>query len=147
MKLRHVHQWTFDKLIRAISIICLGVVLVLVLVLKDSLRTYFKSLSLGVRSRDELLRRIVRAKLSCAELSTLNCPRQIVRAELTCAKLSAPNCPHRIVLRRIVRTPSTCSTSERVVRLPGRSRSVTSLGMLDLRDAFNAFNVADFRCN
>src|SRR6218665_3981737 len=36
----------------AISIICLAVVLVLVLVLKDSLRTYFKSLSwsLGVRS-------------------------------------------------------------------------------------------------
>ena len=38
----------FDKLICAISIICLAVVLVLVL--KDSLRTYFKSLSLGVRS-------------------------------------------------------------------------------------------------
>ena len=36
----------------AISIICLAVVLVLVLVLKDSLRTYFKSLSwsLGARS-------------------------------------------------------------------------------------------------
>ena len=48
MKLRHVHHWTFDKLICAISIICLAVVLVL----KDSLRTYFKSLSLslGVRS-------------------------------------------------------------------------------------------------
>src|SRR6218665_3850256 len=42
----------FDKLICAISIICLAVVLVLVLALKDSLRTYFKSLSLslGVRS-------------------------------------------------------------------------------------------------
>src|SRR6218665_3759129 len=44
----------FDKLICAISIICLAVDLVLVLVLKDSLRTYFKSLplswSLGVRS-------------------------------------------------------------------------------------------------
>src|SRR6218665_172079 len=44
----------FDKLICAISIICLAVVLVLVLVLKDSLRTYFKSLplswSLRVRS-------------------------------------------------------------------------------------------------
>src|SRR6218665_2999014 len=44
----------FDKLICAISIICLAVVFVLVLVLKDSLRTYFKSLSLswslGVRS-------------------------------------------------------------------------------------------------
>src|SRR6218665_1077433 len=42
----------FDKLICAISIICLAVVLVLVIVLKDSLRTYFKSLSwfLGVRS-------------------------------------------------------------------------------------------------
>src|SRR6218665_3347559 len=42
----------FDKLICAISIICLAVVLVLVLVIKDSLRTYFKSLSwfLGVRS-------------------------------------------------------------------------------------------------
>src|SRR6218665_2591825 len=44
----------FDKLICAISTICLAVVLVLVLVLKDSLRTYFKSLSLfwslGVRS-------------------------------------------------------------------------------------------------
>src|SRR6218665_812194 len=38
----------------AISIICLAVVLVLVLVLKDSLRTYFKSLSLGVRSRRSL---------------------------------------------------------------------------------------------
>ena len=52
MKLRHVHHWTFDKLICAIIIICLAVVLVLVLVLKDSLRTYFKSLSwsLGVRS-------------------------------------------------------------------------------------------------
>src|SRR6218665_4039137 len=37
----------FDKLICAISIICLPVVLVLVLVLKDSLRTYFKSLSLS----------------------------------------------------------------------------------------------------
>ena len=48
MKLRHVHHWTFDKLICAISIICLAVVLVLVL--EDSLRTYFKSLSLGVRS-------------------------------------------------------------------------------------------------
>ena len=51
---RHVHHWTFDKLICAISIICLAVVLVLVLVLKDSLRTYFKSLSwswsLGVMS-------------------------------------------------------------------------------------------------
>src|SRR6218665_596264 len=46
MKLRHVHHLTFDKLICAISIICLAVVLVLVLVLKDSLRTYFKSLSL-----------------------------------------------------------------------------------------------------
>src|SRR6218665_1506602 len=34
-------------LICAISIICLAVVLVLVLVLKDSLRTYFKSLSLS----------------------------------------------------------------------------------------------------
>src|SRR6218665_1930866 len=54
MKLRHVHHLTFDKLICAISIICLAVVLVFVLVLKDSLRTYFKSLSLswslGVRS-------------------------------------------------------------------------------------------------
>src|SRR6218665_1806227 len=42
----------FDNLICAISIICLAVVLVVVLVLKDSLRTYFKSLSwsLGVRS-------------------------------------------------------------------------------------------------
>jgi len=54
MKLMHVHHWTFDKLICAISIICLAVVLVLVLVLKDSLGTYFKSLSLswslGVRS-------------------------------------------------------------------------------------------------
>src|SRR6218665_2977000 len=44
----------FDKLICVISIICLAMVLVLVLVLKDSLRTYFKSLSLswslGVRS-------------------------------------------------------------------------------------------------
>src|SRR6218665_3258594 len=44
----------FDKLICAISIICLAVVFVLVLVLKDSLSTYFKSLSLswslGVRS-------------------------------------------------------------------------------------------------
>src|SRR6218665_2344488 len=41
----------FDKLICAISIICLPVVLVLVLVLKNSLRTYFKSLSwsLGVK--------------------------------------------------------------------------------------------------
>src|SRR6218665_1940027 len=37
----------FDKLICAISIICLDVVLVLVLLLKDSLRTYFKSLSLS----------------------------------------------------------------------------------------------------
>src|SRR6218665_1668640 len=69
MKLRHVHNLTFDKLICAISIICLAVVLVLVLVLvlKDSLRTYFKSLSLfwslgsgpcpcpwGVRSRRSL---------------------------------------------------------------------------------------------
>src|SRR6218665_1219163 len=69
MKLRHVHHRTFDKLIIlcAISIICLAVVLVLVLVLKDSLRTYFKSLflswslgvmslslSLGVRSRRSL---------------------------------------------------------------------------------------------
>ena len=35
MKLRHVHHFTFDKLICAISIICLAVVLVLVLVLKD----------------------------------------------------------------------------------------------------------------
>src|SRR6218665_2739972 len=43
MKLRHVHH--FDKLICAISIIYLAVVLVLALVLKDSLRTYFKSLS------------------------------------------------------------------------------------------------------
>src|SRR6218665_1074315 len=54
MKHRHVHHRTFDKLICAISIICLAVVLVLVLVIKDSLRTYFKSLSLswslGVRS-------------------------------------------------------------------------------------------------
>src|SRR6218665_260570 len=54
MKLKHVHHWTFDKLICAISIICLAVVLVLVLVLKDFLRTYFKPLSLssslGVRS-------------------------------------------------------------------------------------------------
>src|SRR6218665_402191 len=54
MKRKHVHHLTFDKLICAISIICLAVVLVLVLVLKDSLRTYFKSLSLpwslGVRS-------------------------------------------------------------------------------------------------
>src|SRR6218665_2996195 len=67
MKLKHVHHWTFDKLICAISIICLAVVLVLVLVLKDFLRTYFKSLSLswslgsgpcpcpwGVRSRRSL---------------------------------------------------------------------------------------------
>src|SRR6218665_232218 len=65
MKLRHVHHRTFDKLIIlcAISVICLAVVLVLVLVLKDSLRTYFKSLfwswgvrslSLGVRSRRSL---------------------------------------------------------------------------------------------
>jgi len=38
----------------AISIICLAVVLVLLLVLKDSLRAYFKSLSLGVRSRRNL---------------------------------------------------------------------------------------------
>ena len=45
MKLRHVHHWTFDKLICAISIICLAVVLVIVL--KDSLRIYFKSLSLS----------------------------------------------------------------------------------------------------
>ena len=50
MKLRHVHHWTFDKLICAISIICLAVVLVLVLVLKDFLRTYFKSLSLSLGS-------------------------------------------------------------------------------------------------
>src|SRR6218665_1669172 len=54
MKLKHVHHSTFDKLKCAISIIYLAVVLVLVLVLKDSLRTYFKSLSLswslGVRS-------------------------------------------------------------------------------------------------
>src|SRR6218665_2287694 len=54
MNLKHVHHRTFDKLICAISIICLAVVLVVVLVLKDSLRTYFKSLSLswslGVRS-------------------------------------------------------------------------------------------------
>src|SRR6218665_3055211 len=54
MKRKHVHHLTFDKLICAISIICLGVVLVLVLVLKDSLRTYLKSLflswSLRVRS-------------------------------------------------------------------------------------------------
>ena len=52
MKLRHFHHWTFDKLICAIGIICLAVVLILVL--KDSLRTYFKSLSLswslGVKS-------------------------------------------------------------------------------------------------
>src|SRR6218665_978554 len=65
MKLRHVHHSTFDKLICAIFIICLAVVLVLVLALKDSLRTYFKSLSLswslgvrplslGVRSRRSL---------------------------------------------------------------------------------------------
>src|SRR6218665_292704 len=61
MKLRHVHHCTFDKLICAISIICLAVVLVLVLVFKDSLRTYFlswslevRSLSLGVRSRRSL---------------------------------------------------------------------------------------------
>src|SRR6218665_1405418 len=61
MKLRH--HWTFDKLICAISFVCLAVVLVLVLVLKDSLRTYFKSLSWslgsgpcpwGVRSRRSL---------------------------------------------------------------------------------------------
>src|SRR6218665_1621102 len=38
----------FDKLICVISIICLAVVLVLFLVLKDSLRTYFKSLSLSL---------------------------------------------------------------------------------------------------
>src|SRR6218665_3495275 len=54
MNLKHVHHRTFDKLICAISIICLAVVLVVVLVLKDSFRTYFKSLSLswslGVRS-------------------------------------------------------------------------------------------------
>src|SRR6218665_3548276 len=43
MELRHVHHLTFDKLICAISIICLAVVLVLVLVLKD----IFQSLSLG----------------------------------------------------------------------------------------------------
>src|SRR6218665_1742323 len=48
MKLRH--HWTFDKLICAISIICLAVDLVLVLVLKDSLRTYFKSLSWSLGS-------------------------------------------------------------------------------------------------
>src|SRR6218665_2780552 len=42
------------------------------------------------------LRRIVRDELS----------RRIVRAELSCAELSAPNCPRRIVLRRIVRTPN-----------------------------------------
>src|SRR6218665_1918331 len=67
MKLKHVHHSTFDKLKCAISIIYLAVVLVLVLVLKDSLRTYFKSLSLswslgvrslplslGVRSRNSL---------------------------------------------------------------------------------------------
>src|SRR6218665_3333948 len=47
MKLRHVHHRTFDKIICAISIICLAVVLDLVLVLKNSLRTYFKSLSLS----------------------------------------------------------------------------------------------------
>src|SRR6218665_2073985 len=41
------------------------------------------------------LRRIVREELS----------RRIVRAELSCAELSSPNCPLRIVLRRIVRTP------------------------------------------
>src|SRR6218665_714846 len=38
-------------LICAISIICLAVVLVLVLVLKDFLRTYFKSLSLSLGVR------------------------------------------------------------------------------------------------
>ena len=48
MKLKHVHHWTFDKLICAINIICLAVVLDLVLVLKDSLGTYFKSLSLSL---------------------------------------------------------------------------------------------------
>src|SRR6218665_1747358 len=58
MKLRHVQHRTFDKLKCAISIICLAVVLDLVLVLKDSLRTYFKSLSLslGVRSLSLSLR-------------------------------------------------------------------------------------------
>src|SRR6218665_1943109 len=45
----------FDKLICAISIICLAVVLVLVLGLKDSLRTYFKSLSLGGQVQEVLV--------------------------------------------------------------------------------------------
>src|SRR6218665_1514600 len=45
----------FDKFICAISIICLAVVLVLVLVLKDSLRTYFKSLSLGGQVQEVLV--------------------------------------------------------------------------------------------
>src|SRR6218665_2233039 len=45
-----------------------------------------------------VLRRIVRAEMSCAKLSAPNCPapncpRRIVHAELSCAELSAPNCP------------------------------------------------------
>src|SRR6218665_2746774 len=50
MKLRHVHHRKFDKLICAISIICLAVVLVLVLVLKDIFQVLVLVLVLGVRS-------------------------------------------------------------------------------------------------
>src|SRR6218665_402549 len=47
MKLRHVHHLTFDKLICAISIICLAVVLVVVLVLKDIFQVLVLVLVLG----------------------------------------------------------------------------------------------------
>src|SRR6218665_3296212 len=47
MKLRHVHHLTFDKLICAISIICLAVFLVLVLVLKDIFQVLVLVLVLG----------------------------------------------------------------------------------------------------
>src|SRR6218665_3084234 len=50
MKLRHVHHRKFDKLICAISIICLAVVLVLVLVLKGIFQVLVLVLVLGVRS-------------------------------------------------------------------------------------------------
>src|SRR6218665_3233162 len=47
MKLRHVHHLTFDKLICAISIICLAVVLVLFLVLKNIFQVLVLVLVLG----------------------------------------------------------------------------------------------------
>src|SRR6218665_1020206 len=55
MKLRHVHHSTFDNLICVISIICLAVVLVLVLVLKDIFQVLVLVLVLGGQVQEVLV--------------------------------------------------------------------------------------------